>query len=282
MVGPLLDPHTRRLIELSLAEDIGSGDITTQSLITPQVRARGRIIAKSELVVAGLELVRAVFHYLDPGLGFSVRQGDGSRVRGGELIAEVEGKAQAILTGERTALNFLQRLSGIATLTAHYVSLIEGYEVELLDTRKTTPGWRQWEKYAVRVGGGKNHRFNLSQGVLIKNNHLTLLGGVKEAVERARQVLPPLLKIEVEVRSLDQVREAIEAGAEVIMLDNMSCPEMAEAVRYIAGRALVEASGDINESNIEAVAQTGVNFISLGRLTHSAPAVDIHLLLEGV
>jgi nicotinate-nucleotide pyrophosphorylase (carboxylating) len=276
----LLTPQILKLLEMSLIEDIGTGDITTNSLIGPEVIAKGVIIAKSDLVLSGLELAEAVFHHLDPALEFSAISKDGSRLQKGDRIAEIEGKARPILTGERLALNFLQRLSGIATYTAKYVSLIQGYQVEILDTRKTTPGWRTLEKYAVRVGGGRNHRFNLSQGVLIKNNHLALTGSVREAVQRARQALPPLLKIEVEVESLAQIEEALEAKADAIMLDNMSCTEMAEAVKYIAGRAWVEASGAINEDNIEAVAQTGVNFISLGRLTHSAPAVDIHLRIE--
>lgn len=244
--------------------------------------AKGTIIAKSGLVLAGLEVAQAVFQRLDSTLSFRAFSKDGSILKNGDMIAGIQGKARPILTGERLALNFLQRLSGIATLTAEYVRLVQGYEVEILDTRKTSPGWRQLEKYAVIVGGGRNHRFNLSQGVLIKNNHLALTGSIREAVRITRQKVSPLMKIEVEVRTLAQVKEVLEAGAEIIMLDNMSCQEMAEAVKYIAGRALVEASGAINKDNIQAVAQTGVNFISLGRLTHSAPAVDIHLLVEKI
>lgn len=278
----LLTSHTLKLLEISLIEDIGSGDITTDSLIPSGLMAKGTIIAKSELVLAGLEVAQAVFHRLDPSLSFRALSKDSSRLKRGDRIAAIQGKARPILTGERLALNFLQRLSGIATLTAEYVRQVQGYKVEILDTRKTTPGWRQLEKYAVTVGGGKNHRFNLSQGVLIKNNHLALVGGVREAIRIARQNIPPLMKIEVEVRDLAQVKEAIEASAEVIMLDNMSGQEMTEAVKYIAGRAWVEASGAINADNIRAVAQTGINFISLGRLTHSAPAVDIHMLVEKI
>jgi nicotinate-nucleotide pyrophosphorylase (carboxylating) len=278
----LLTPHTVKLLEISLIEDIGFGDVTTDSLILPELMAKGTIIAQSRFILAGLEIAQAVFHRLDPSLRFMAFANDGNLLNSGDRLAEIQGKAHPILTGERVTLNFLQRLSGIATLTAEYVRQIQGYEVEILDTRKTTPGWRQLEKYAVTVGGGRNHRFNLSQGVLIKNNHLALIGDVREAVRVARKTIPPLMKIEVEVRTLAQAKEAIEAGAEVIMLDNMSIQEMAEAVKYIAGRAWIEASGAIREDNIKAVAQTGINFISLGRLTHSAPAVDMHLLIEKI
>ncbi|MBI1987061.1 MAG: carboxylating nicotinate-nucleotide diphosphorylase [Nitrospinae bacterium] len=278
----LLTPQTQELIRMALMEDLGSGDITTENTVSPEARARGVIRAKAPLVLAGLEVARAVFSALDPQVAFRGFARDGEVLEAGTGIAEVEGSAQSLLKGERLALNFLQQLSGIATLTAECVRRIQGTKAQILDTRKTTPGWRHLEKYAVRMGGGTNHRYSLGHGILIKDNHIALAGGLAEAVERARRGCPPLMKIEVEVQTLAQVEEALRVGAEMIMLDNMACKEMEQAVRYVAGRALVEASGGISLESLEAVARTGVDFISLGRLTHSAPAVDISLKYERI
>ncbi|MBI2877944.1 MAG: carboxylating nicotinate-nucleotide diphosphorylase [Candidatus Tectomicrobia bacterium] len=278
----LLTPQTWELIRMALMEDLGSGDITTENTVSPEARARGVIRAKASLVLAGLELARAVFFTLDPGVVFRGLTQDGEALEAGAGIAEVEGSARVLLKGERLALNFLQRLSGIATLTAQSVRCVQGTRARILDTRKTTPGWRHLEKYAVRMGGGVNHRYSLGHGILIKDNHIALAGGLSRAVEKAKRGCPPLMKIEVEVQSLDQVEEALRAGADMIMLDNMSCEEMARAVRVIGGRAWVEASGGIGLEGLAAVAQTGVDFISLGRLTHSAPAVDIALKYERI
>jgi len=228
-------------------------------------------------VIAGLGVAEAVFRRLDPQVVFEQGVAEGEEVVAGTVLATVRGRARALLSGERVALNFLQHLSGIATFTRAYVRAIAGTRARIVDTRKTTPGLRMLEKYAVRVGGGHNHRFGLSDGVLVKDNHLTVVGSLTQAIRRARQKVHHLLRVEVEVESLDQVREALAAGADILLLDNMSLEALREAVRLAQGRALTEASGGITLDNVAAVAATGVDFISVGALTHSAPALDIGL-----
>lgn len=266
-----------RLIELALEEDLGPGDVTTQALIPPDRKGAAQIRAKEPLVVAGLPVAQRVFQKLEARVQFFPSAGEGQEVAAGAVLAQVRGPLAAILTGERTALNFLMRLSGIATFTRRMVSAVSGFPAAIVDTRKTTPGWRALEKYAVRLGGGRNHRFGLFDGVLIKNNHLAVVGSIAEAVRRAREKAHHLLKIEVEVTSLKELEEALAAGADVIMLDNLDEATMAEAVKLTAGRALLEASGGMTLERLPKVAATGVNLISMGALTHSAPAVDIHL-----
>lgn len=270
-----------RLIELALEEDLGPGDVTTQALIPPDRQGAAQIRAKESLVVAGLPVAQRVFQKLDARVQFFPAALEGQEVAPGAVLAQVRGPLAAILTGERTALNFLMRLSGIATFTGRMVSAVSGFPAAIVDTRKTTPGWRALEKYAVRVGGGRNHRFGLFDGVLIKNNHLAAVGSVAEAVRLAREKAHHLLKIEVEVSSLEELKEALEAGADIVMLDNLDEATMAEAVKLAAGRALLEASGGMTLERLPKVAATGVNLISMGAITHSAPAVDIHLRLVG-
>ncbi|MEW5898970.1 MAG: carboxylating nicotinate-nucleotide diphosphorylase [Bacillota bacterium] len=267
----------RELIDLALKEDIGPGDVTTNSIIPPGRSAAGLLIAKEEGVVAGLPVAEAVFRRLDPAVNLSFQVREGEQVTNAQILARVEGNARALLTGERVALNFLQRLSGIATYVHRLVRLLEGSKAKIVDTRKTTPGLRFLEKYAVRVGGGNNHRFGLYDAVLIKDNHLKITGSIRRAIQQARSRIPLTMKIEVEVENLAGVEEALAAGADIIMLDNMDLPTMREAVNFVAGRALLEASGGITEKNILAVAQTGVDFISVGALTHSARALDLSL-----
>ncbi len=266
-----------RLIELALEEDLGPGDVTTQALIPPDRKGAAQIRAKETLVVAGLPVAHRVFHKLESQVQFFPNAVDGQEVASGAVLAQVRGPLAAILIGERTAINFLMRLSGIATFTQKMVSAVSGFPTAIVDTRKTTPGWRALEKYAVRVGGAANHRFGLFDGVLIKNNHLTAVGSLTEAIQQARENAHHLLRIEVEVTSLTQLEEALAAGADIVMLDNMDEATMAEAVNLTAGRALLEASGSMTLERLPAVAATGVNLISMGALTHSAPAVDIHL-----
>jgi nicotinate-nucleotide pyrophosphorylase (carboxylating) len=273
--NPLVD----RLIDLALEEDVGPGDITTQALIPPELEGEAHIRAQETLVVAGLLVAARVFHKLEPALKFTPQVAEGIEVAPGTVLAKLTGPVAAILTGERVALNFLMRLSGIATFTRKMVAQVAGFPVAIMDTRKTTPGWRILEKYAVRLGGAANHRLGLFDGVLIKNNHLAAVGSIAEAVRRARQNTPHTLKIEVEVTDLAGLKEALAAGADIIMLDNMSDAAMAQAVAAAGGRAVLEASGAMTPERLPRVAATGVNFISMGRLTHSAPAVDIHLRL---
>ena len=270
-------PGLEDLIKRALEEDIGYGDITTQSLILDEQISRGLFIAKSPGVVAGIRVSEAVFRQLDAEITFEIFKNDGQVVLPGDEIAVVQGRTRALLTGERTALNFLQRLSGIATKTRRVVELIKDSSARLVDTRKTTPGLRVLEKYAVSVGGARNHRFGLFDGVMIKDNHIQAVGNIGEAVAAARQKVPHTVKIEVEVEDLAQLREALEAGADIIMLDNMGVDKMAEAVSIVAGRVLLEASGGINEGNIAEIARTGIDFISMGALTHSAISLDISL-----
>ena len=270
-----LDP----LIELAFEEDIGIGDITTDATVPPTQKGVGTFLAKSEGIVAGLPVAERVFEKLDPTLTFRTLVNDGDAVDVSTPIAEVQGGAKSILIGERTALNFLQRLSGIATLTAQFVEAVADYDTKIVDTRKTAAGWRAVQKYAVRVGGAQNHRFGLYDGVLIKDNHIVAAGGIINAVQRARQVVPHTAKIEVEVETVEQVDEALEAGADILLLDNMPPGIMQRIVQEVGDRAVTEASGGITLDKIKIVAATGVDLISVGALTHSAMPMDISLTL---
>lgn len=267
------------LLELAFAEDIGIGDITTEATVPSSQQGVGTIVAKSGGVVAGLPVAARVFDKLDATLAFRALVSDGDEVDADTPIAEVQGGAKTILIGERTALNFLQRLSGIATLTAQFVNAVAGYDVKIVDTRKTAAGWRAAQKYAVRVGGGYNHRFGLFDGVLIKDNHIVAAGGIANAVRKAREVAPHTGKIEVEVETAEQVDEALEAGADILLLDNMSLELMRCVVERIGGSAVTEASGGITLARVREVAAVGVELISVGALTHSAMPMDISLTL---
>ncbi len=265
------------LIAASLAEDVGDGDITTEAIVPMGKRGSALIVAKEELVVAGLPVAEEVFRAVGRSVLFEEVAEEGESVAAGAPLARLSGTLASILTGERMALNFLQRLSGIATLTQAFVRQVEGLDVTLLDTRKTTPCHRVLERYAVLVGGGENHRFGLFDGILIKDNHIDAVGGIAEAVKRARKNAPAGIKVEVEVRDMGEVEEAVECGADIIMLDNMNIREMRRAVRSIGGRAPVEVSGGVTLRRVAAIAGTGVDYISIGSLTHSARAVDISL-----
>lgn len=267
------------IIENALREDIGSGDITTNLLFPEDSECRAIIIAKEEGIVAGLPIAEMVFKRLDEGILWNEKKREGDSVKPGDTLAEIQGRTRAILTGERVALNLLQRLSGIATLTSRFVKAVEGLPVKIMDTRKTAPGLRILDKYGVSVGGGYNHRFGLYDGVLIKDNHIRLAGGISRAVRLIREGIKTGLKIEVETSTLEEVREALEAGADIIMLDNMPVSIMKRAVEMIGGNALTEASGGINLENVREVAETGVDFISIGALTHSSRALDIGLYM---
>ena len=275
-----LDHYLKNLIETALAEDIGPGDVTSEATVPADSTSEAVMLAKQHLVLAGIDVAREVFHYLDPNIRFTPLAKDGDAVHGGTEIATVSGNTRVLLAGERVALNLLQHMSGIATLTAKYFEKVKGLKVGVLDTRKTLPGLRRLEKYAVRMGGGGNHRFGLSDGVLIKDNHITAAGGIIKAVERAQKKAHHLLKIEVETKTLDEVVEALAVGADIIMLDNMPIDMMREAVKLIAGRALVEASGNVTLETVRLIAETGVDFISSGSLTHSAPAADISMKIK--
>ncbi len=271
----------KAIVERALEEDLGPGDITTDSLIPPDIRGLGLMVAKAEGVIAGVDVALEVFRQTDPAVEARALAADGSEVSPGDVVAEVSGGIAGILKGERVALNFIQRLSGIATATSAYVKAVQGTRAHIIDTRKTVPGIRQLEKYAVRVGGGHNHRYNLADGILIKDNHIAALRaqelGLVEIVSRARENSPHTLRVEVEVESVEEAREALEARADVIMLDNMSTEEMRQVVSMAAGRCLLEASGGINLDTVRAVAETGVDLISVGALTHSVRAMDISL-----
>lgn len=269
-----------RKIEDWLHEDVGFGDVTTMSTIPKTEQGIGILYAKEAGIVAGLPIAEQVFETVDPELVFSAKVEEGTRVEVGDQIAEVSGSVRSILSGERLALNLMQRLSAIATKTSEYTAAVAGTKARVVDTRKTTPGLRFLEKYAVRVGGGYNHRFALYDAVMIKDNHIKGAGGIAQAVAAARAAIPHTMTIEVEAESLEQVREALEAGADIIMLDNMSNEQMVEAVQLIDGRALVEASGGVNLDTIGAIAKTGVDIISVGALTHSVKAFDISLDLN--
>ncbi|MEZ4623655.1 MAG: carboxylating nicotinate-nucleotide diphosphorylase [Thermomicrobiales bacterium] len=268
------------LVDLALTEDIGPGDITSLSTVAPGATAEGVMIAKQAGVISGIDVAAYVFERVDPEVIFIPKVANATRVEAGQVIAALEGNARSVLAGERVALNLLQRLSGVATLTAAYVAAVAGTNASIVDTRKTTPGLRALEKAAVRDGGGRNHRLGLSDGVLIKDNHLAAIGGadrVTRAIGLAKARAPHTAKVEVEVTTLAEAEEAALAGADIIMLDNMSVAEMTEAVRIIAKRALVEASGGVRLDTVGAIAATGVDIISVGALTHSAPALDISL-----
>ena len=265
------------LIKSALKEDISSEDVTTNSVIKEYVKGSVQLICKQDGVICGLGVFKRVFEILDGQTVVEFTVNDGDKVTRGQLVGTVTGDIRVLLSGERTALNYLQRMSGIATYTAQVVSLLGNSKTRLLDTRKTTPNMRIFEKYAVKVGGGLNHRYNLSDGVLLKDNHIGAAGGVKQAVEAAKAYAPFVRKIEVEVENLDMCREAVEAGADIIMLDNMSVEDMKTAVKMINGRALTECSGNITKENIAKIVETGVDFVSSGALTHSAPILDLSL-----
>ncbi len=271
---------TDELIQLALEEDIGPGDITTDNLVGPDTRGKGAIIAKQDLVVAGLQVAEKVFQALDPKIDFNALYADGDRIPAGSTLVRIDGTLGTLLKGERTALNFLQRLSGIATQARTFVGEVAGTGVKLVDTRKTTPGWRVLEKYAVRMGGAHNHRMGLYDGVLIKDNHIAVAGGIINAVKKVRQQASHLVKVEVEAATVEEVKEALAAGADVIMLDNMDLDQIRHAVRLIDKKALVEASGNVTRGRLRKLAQTGVDLISIGALTHSAVAVDLSMRIE--
>lgn len=270
-----------RAVRQALEEDLGWGDVTTDSLVPPHLQASGRIEAREAGILAGREVAARVFTMVDPAVQVTFEKEDGDRLAKGDTVLRLRGPAAALLRAERTALNFLQRLCGVATQTARYVERLEGLPAKVIDTRKTTPGLRSLEKYAVRMGGGHNHRHGLGDGVLIKDNHLIALAlegaGIAEAVRRAREQVPHTIKIEIEADTLDQVREAVEAGSDLILLDNMSPEELRAAVQIVGGRAILEASGGITLETIRSVAETGVDLISVGALTHSVRALDLSL-----
>ncbi|WP_332682029.1 carboxylating nicotinate-nucleotide diphosphorylase [Bosea sp. (in: a-proteobacteria)] len=268
---------TDRLIDIWLAEDIGACDLTVQVMIEPDEVGKFHMNAREPMIVAGVEVAARIFKRYDPTLAVKLLVKDGDKVEKGAILIEVEGAARSVLTAERTALNIAQRLSGIAVETARYVTAIAGTKARLIDTRKTTPGLRMMEKHAVSCGGGLNHRLGLDNGVMIKDNHIAVCGSISAAVERARRKLPVLTKLEVECDRLEQVEEAVKAGADVIMFDNMSVADMKTAVGLIAGRAKTEASGGIRFETIRPIAETGVDYISTSKITQSAPAVDIGL-----
>lgn len=260
-----------------LEEDVGSGDITTENIIPQAAQTVGLIQAKQRGIIAGIEVARLVFTTLSPDISFTAMVADGDEVEEHTVLAKIEGDARIILTGERLALNLMQHMSGIATLTASFARLAEGTKAHVVDTRKTLPGLRMLEKYAIRVGGGRNHRMGLYDAVMIKDNHIKVAGGIKRAVEMMRNEISHTIKIEVETETLEQVQEAVEARADIIMLDNMSIQMMEKAVNYIDGRAIVEASGGVTKERLPAIAKTGVDVISVGALTNSAPILDISL-----
>ena len=265
------------LIKVALDEDIGMKDLTTVSIVSPGKEVTGKVIANEDLVLSGIDIFYRVFTFLNPEVKFKKFFEDGDRLNKGDVIADIFCDAVDLLRGERVALNFLQRLSGITSLTHMYVEKVKSYSTKVVDTRKTTPGWRSLEKYAVKMGGGMNHRGGLFDGVLIKDNHIRVCGGISQAVKKARSTIPHTFKIEIEVKNLDEVREAVDSGVEVIMLDNMDIKEMKKAVQIVDKRTIIEASGGINLDNIVDVAKTGVDIISVGALTHSARAYDISM-----
>jgi nicotinate-nucleotide pyrophosphorylase (carboxylating) len=280
----LTEKQLDKIIDLALAEDISHGDITSQALIPPDLYGRASLLVKERGILAGIEAARRVFQRVDPSLEAEVLIKDGNSIRSGDIAGNIIGSVMSILKAERTALNFLQRLSGIASLTAQYVAKTKGTDAKIYDTRKTTPGLRLLEKYAVRRGGGQNHRLHLGDAVLIKDNHIGALRAtgmtIKDIVDKARRNAPAGVTIEVEATSISEVREALQAGADIIMLDNMNIEEMGQAVKMAAGRARLEASGGITLANVRRIALTGVDMISIGALTHSYKALDISLELE--
>jgi len=275
-----MTPFLAQLIDMALAEDIGTGDITTDSLVPGHSLGRGIIVAKEDMVLAGLDIAKTVFLRLDPKVRLQSAHEDGAEIACGGTVLVLEGSLRALLTAERPALNFLQHLSGIATHVRTYVNALKHSRVRLVDTRKTTPGWRVLEKYAVRMGGAHNHRMGLFDGILIKDNHIAACGGIQQAVASARKQISHLMKIEVEVSDLAGVHEALESGVDVIMLDNMDFPRIREAVSVIRNRAIVEVSGGITLKHLAELADTGVDLISVGALTHSARAVDLSMRIQ--
>ena len=271
-----IPPDVSDVIRRALAEDIGHGDVTTSLLIPEEKESKAHIIAKGTFIVAGLPFLKEVFRIIDPSVSLKYLFHDGNQVKGGDVIAELAGKTRSLLSAERVSLNILQRLSGIATLTRQYVEKVKGFKAKVIDTRKTSPCLRFMEKYAVKMGGGGNHRFGLFDGILIKDNHIQAVGGVGEAVKRAKGG-HHLTKIEVEVGNIHDLKEALEARADIIMLDNMSINDMKEAVAAVNGKVPLEASGNVTLERIAEIAGTGVDYISVGALTHSAPAADISL-----
>jgi nicotinate-nucleotide pyrophosphorylase (carboxylating) len=270
-------PSVMKLLHLALEEDIGTGDVTTDAVISSSAQGKAEIVAKAPLVLAGLSLAEAVFRELDPLVVFSPCHQDGDRLMPGDTVCRLSGRLRALLTGERTALNFLQRLSGIATHVRNHMTLLGDRPVRLVDTRKTIPGWRVLEKYAVRIGGAGNHRMSLSDGILIKDNHIAAAGGIKEAVEAVRRSRSHLLRIEVEVSDIEEVEEALAAGTDVIMLDNMSLEQIRQSAGMIKGKALIEVSGGVTRDQLTELVDAGVDIISSGALTHSAVSVDISM-----
>ncbi len=286
---PGLDPGlVRPIVEAALEEDAARRDVTTQALIRPDQRGAGKIIVKEEGVVCGLPVASAVFAALDPDVGFRAQAPEGAAVSPGQTLARVDGALAPILSAERVALNFLQRLSGVATATRRLVDAVAGLPgneaLRIVDSRKTTPGLRLLERYAVRVGGGRNHRFNLSDGILVKDNHLAAARArgqtIADVIEQARRTTPHTLRVEIEVTTAEEAQEALDGGADAILLDNMPVEEMREVVAKAAGKALIEASGGVTLENVRAIAETGVDIISVGAITHSAPSLDISLELE--
>jgi len=267
-------------IRSALREDLGSGDVTSELLIPPDRMGLARVLAKEPFVVAGIEVAGRVFEVLSPRCSVSAKVSDGFRVERGDILLEVTGPLRALLAAERVCLNILQHLSGVATLTRRFVDAVSGTGAKILDTRKTLPGMRALEKYAVRMGGGANHRSSLSDGILIKENHIRACGGIGRAVRKALASARHGLRVEVEATTLEEVREALEAGAETILLDNMDTETLREAVRLVSGAARLEASGGVTLENVREIAETGVDLISVGRITHSAPGVDISMLVE--
>ncbi len=266
-----------RLIRMALEEDISSEDVTTNSIMKEATLGKVELLCKEDGILAGLDVFVRVFKLLDEEITVETYKQDGDEIKSGEKIALVKGDVRVLLSGERTALNYLQRMSGIATYTKRITRLLEGSKTKLLDTRKTTPNMRIFEKHAVKVGGGYNHRYNLSDGVLLKDNHIAAAGGIKKAVAMAKEYAPFVRKVEVEVENLDMVKEALEAGADIIMLDNMTPEQMKEAVAHIGDKALTECSGNISEENVAKVLDLGVDYVSSGALTHSAPILDLSL-----
>jgi nicotinate-nucleotide pyrophosphorylase (carboxylating) len=270
-------PLLKRIIRFALEEDLGAGDVTTDAVIGPEMKGKATLLAREELVLAGMPVFKQVFEALGPGIEFEEFFKEGELVSRGEKVCLLTGPLKLILKGERTALNFLQRMSGIATLTRQYVEKAGSSKARILDTRKTAPGLRWLDKYAVRTGGGTNHRFGLSDGILIKDNHIAAAGSITKAVKLARENASHTLKVEIEVEDLEGVEAALKAGADIIMLDNMDLRQMRKAVRMVKGKAMLEASGGINLDTIKDVAETGVDLISVGALTHSPKAADFSL-----
>lgn len=263
-------------IHNAILEDIGHGDVTSELTIPKDSNAKARIVAKEDFILAGMPFFNEVFNHIDPAVSVEILAEEGRAIKNGDIIAKLSGRTRSLLAGERVALNILQRISGIATLTHFFMKEVSGFPVRITDTRKTTPGMRVMEKYGVKTGGGFNHRFGLYDGILIKDNHIAAVGGIKAAVEAAKKC-HHLLKVEVEVKDIDELRDALDAGADVVMLDNMDIDVMKEAVKIVSGRALLEASGNVSLENLKDIAETGVDIISVGALTHSAKAVDISM-----